>query len=60
MQFILWDPRSGYDPNRNDDGEISTNGAIGVISETNVYLTAYANYPDAKRPRHLTIGRVHP
>ena len=58
MRFILWDPRDSHDflPRRDDDGVIISDGVLGRISADNVYLTAYAEYYDTRRPVDLAVG----
>lgn len=54
-KFILWDPGHGA-PRRDSDGNIDSEGLIGRITEGNAYLSAYASYPDARRPADLEVG----
>lgn len=58
MKFILHSKKHhGYLPLCSDDGTIIGDGAIGRVTEDNVYLGAYAEYPsDDKRPRDLAVG----
>lgn len=53
-RFILWDAEKG-EPRRDHDGSYLTSGAIGHVHEDNVYLTSYAIYPDARRPKDLAV-----
>jgi len=56
-RFILWDRQDG-DPRR-QDGDLISDGVIGRVNADNVYLTAYAQYPDgAKRPWDLAVGEA--
>jgi hypothetical protein len=52
--FILWDPKDG-EPQRDKHGAIEASGLLGRITEKNAYLTAYAKYPDARRPADLEV-----
>ena len=52
MKFILWDPKDGFFHPRSS----RSSGVLGKIGPDNVYLTAYANYPDEKRPKDLEVG----
>jgi len=55
-RFILWDQRDGS-PRRGDDGVLISDGVLGRMDASNVYLTIYAQYPDgAKRPGELAVG----
>ena len=47
MRFIIVDPK--------DDGP-NYQGVFGPMDAGNVYLTAYAQYPDNKHPTYLAIG----
>ena len=51
MKFIIEDPKdAGPWP--------QYAGVIGPISAGNVYLTAYAKWPDARRPSDLAVGEA--
>ena len=42
-RYIIWDPRDGNGfPRRDEDGNITSAGLIGVLTEDNCYLTTYA------------------
>ena len=57
MKFILWDRRDGDRPSFDyDTDQFISDGIIGRITEDNVYLTTYADYPDGKRPKDLKVG----
>lgn len=52
-RFVLW--------NLERDGELrypdeQTTGVLGQITLDNVYLRAYARYPDDRRPDDLEVG----
>lgn len=53
MRFVI--VNEGQDCVITDEGP-STTGNLGVISEDNVYLRAYAAYRD-KRPTELEVGQ---
>jgi hypothetical protein len=62
-RFILWDRKDGEFPRRSDvevdehmANLIISEGVLGWITEDNVYLTTYANYPGVERPRDLAVG----
>jgi hypothetical protein len=39
-----------------DEDRIISDGVLGRITEQNVYLTTYAQWPDEKRPADLEVG----
>ena len=43
-KFILWDPRDGYRPTCDEEGNIISAGILGVIERENCYLTIYPEY----------------
>ena len=51
-RFILWDRKDGDRPLPGSDG------ILGKLTLDNAYLTAYANWPDKRRPRDLPVGGV--
>lgn len=55
-KFILWDPRDNFRPREDDDGNVVSDGVLGRMTQDNVYLTAYAEYPDNRRPADLEVG----
>ena len=58
-KFILWDPKDGMPPVREGvDGtvEVNSGGILGVLTEDNVYLTTYAQYPKDTTHRDLAAG----
>lgn len=55
-KFILWDPRDNFRPREDEDGNITSDGVLGRITAANVYLTAYPDYPDDRRPADLKVG----
>lgn len=57
MKFVVWDLRDGDSPWRGD-GSLISEGCLGRIGRDNVYLTAYAQYADARRPWDLAVGGV--
>lgn len=56
-RFILW-PSNGYEPTRDERGNITTSGAVGQLPIEAAFLRAYAAYPDARRPIDLGVGQV--
>lgn len=56
-RFILW-PSNGYEPTRDERGNITTSGAVGQLSFEAAFLTAYPAYPDARRPIDLNVGQA--
>ena len=56
-QFILHSPeRHGLRPMEDDDGNITSDGALGRVTADNVTLKAYADYPTDVRPKDLEVG----
>lgn len=56
-KFIIWDPKDGPRPRVDDDGNIVSDGLIGRVTATNVYMTTYAEYPNNSRPlADLQVG----
>lgn len=53
-RFILWNMTDG-EPGKNEAGEIVSSGLMGLLDESNVYLTAYAQYHD-KRHTDLAVN----
>lgn len=61
MKYILWSRKEAPCPPRDaDTGEFLTSGALGELSLKNVYLRAYATYPDSRRPKDLEVGERIP
>jgi hypothetical protein len=61
MKFILHSPgQHGFRPSQDEDGNIISDGAIGRVTEGNVYLTAYPKWPDDRRPKDLEVGQHIP
>ena len=56
-KYILWDPRDNYRPRQDDDGVINSDGLLGRVTEDNVYLKVYANYPGEKTHSDLKAGQ---
>lgn len=54
-RYILWAPKDG-EPTRDATGAIVTSGALGALSADNVYLTAYCQFPDKRRPTDLDVS----
>jgi len=54
MKFIIYEQNSH--PLVADNGNIISDGIIGRVTLNNVYLTAYAMYPNKQRPKDLEIG----
>ena len=53
--FLLWDTQEG-EPPRDKAGRITTDGSLGlVLTEQDAFLTKYAHYPDARRPKDLKV-----
>jgi hypothetical protein len=52
----------GHKPLEDEDGSIIADGAMGRIGEDNVYLRAYAEWPedDSRRPGDLAVGEHIP
>jgi hypothetical protein len=46
MKFVIADPKDS----------VTETGVFGQIDKENVYLTAYAQYPDKRRPQYLAVG----
>jgi len=57
MKFIIWDTKDNFQPRRDDDGVIVSDGVLGRIEEDNVYLAIYAEYPTSVRPNDLPVGK---
>ena len=54
-KYILWDVRYRRPPGA--EGELAMQeGVMGQITGDNVYLRAYAEYPDDRRPKDLDVG----
>jgi hypothetical protein len=54
-RYILVDP--GERVRFDDDGEPATSGALGVIEEGNVYLTAYGKHLSGPKVSELAVGQ---
>lgn len=52
-RYILWDTKRDGTLRYPDE---NTDGILGRLSVNNVYLTAYAGYPDDRRPNDLAVG----
>jgi len=56
-KFIIWDPKDGLprygDWECGDGDKIISDGVLGRVTEDNVYLTTYAEYPGDMRPKDL-------
>jgi hypothetical protein len=48
MRFILWNTRKDGPVTRDERGEITTGGTLGRIDGRNVYLVAYAEWPQGR------------
>lgn len=56
-RFILWSRLTSHEPPRDQEGNITTSGCLGELTEDNVYLKAYANYRQCtKRLDELEVG----
>lgn len=58
-KFIIWDPKDNYRPRCDEDGNIVSDGVIGRVTATNVYMTTYAEYPNNSRAlADLQVGEA--
>jgi hypothetical protein len=59
-KFIIWDPKDGLprygDWECGDGDKIISDGVLGRITEDNVYLTTYGEYPGEMRPKDLDVN----
>jgi hypothetical protein len=58
-RYILHDHSLNEDPQRNADGAIVSEGALGRLGIGNGYLTTYGSYPaESRRPGDLGVGEA--
>jgi hypothetical protein len=54
--FVIVDPATPVE--RNERGELNTNGVIGVVSEINAYICAYPSLAEGEpRPEDMQVGQ---